>query len=85
MQITYLGHAGFLAESKDFLLVADPWLSPHGAFDGAWFQFPKNHHLAPRVRERLKNFAGAKYIYLSHAHHDHFDSWNPSKTEASRW
>jgi UDP-MurNAc hydroxylase len=71
--ITYLGHAGFFVESDRFLLVADPWLSASGAFDGAWFQFPRNHDLAPIVRQKLRDFTGERYIYLSHEHRDHFD------------
>lgn len=73
MQITYLGHAGFLVETEQAILVADPWLSPEGAFDSAWFQFPCNHGLAPVVREKLGNTSKRRYLYVSHEHRDHFD------------
>src|SRR5271168_4316656 len=73
MQITYLGHAGFLVETDQAILVTDPWLSPEGAFDSAWFQFPCNHHLAPLVHEKLSNSRKECFIYISHEHHDHFD------------
>lgn len=73
MVITYLGHAGFLVESEGFILVADPWLSPGGAFDGAWFQFPRNHDLAPMVRQKVRDFPGERYVYISHEHRDHLD------------
>lgn len=73
MEITYLGHAGFLVETKEVIIVADPWLSPEGAFDGAWFQFPRNHHLASWVNERLERSSKARFIYISHEHKDHFD------------
>ena len=73
MQITFLGHAGFCVETKEALVIMDPWLSPHGAFDFAWFQFPCNHHLAGVVREKLRNSAKECFVYVSHVHHDHFD------------
>lgn len=73
MRITFLGHAGFLVETQSAIVVADPWLSPSGAFDAAWFQFPRNHHLAALVQEKLADGGKARYIYLSHEHKDHFD------------
>lgn len=51
----------------------DPWLSPSGAFDSAWFQFPCNHHLAALVQEKIQDNTRDRYIYLSHEHKDHFD------------
>jgi UDP-MurNAc hydroxylase len=73
MQLTYLGHAGFLVETEETLVLMDPWLSADGAFDSAWFQFPRNHHLAHSVRERLRESKKQRYVYISHEHHDHFD------------
>jgi UDP-MurNAc hydroxylase len=73
MRITFLGHAGFLAETESAVLVADPWLSPTGAFDAAWFQFPRNHHLAALVQEKLADSSKSRYLYISHEHKDHFD------------
>ncbi|HZT13855.1 MAG TPA: Rieske 2Fe-2S domain-containing protein [Candidatus Baltobacteraceae bacterium] len=73
MRIAYLGHAGFDVETSSALLLMDPWLSPTGAFDGAWFQYPCNHDLADGVRARLRGFPGRKLIYLSHEHQDHLD------------
>jgi UDP-MurNAc hydroxylase len=74
MQITFLGHAGFLVETTHAIVVMDPWLSPAGAFDSGWFQFPCNHHLAPWVREKLQDTQKDRYIYISHEHRDHFDT-----------
>lgn len=74
MQITYLGHAGFVVETEQSVLVADPWLSPEGAFDSAWFQFPCNHDLAPFVRKKLQDRSKKRFVYISHEHRDHFDS-----------
>src|SRR5918999_5369389 len=72
MLITYLGHAGFCVETSRSIIVMDPWLSPQGAFDAAWFQFPSNHHLAALVHEKLQQPKDA-YVYISHEHKDHFD------------
>lgn len=73
MQITYLGHAGFLVETDQAIVVMDPWLSPEGAFDSAWFQLPCNHGLAPFVREKLGDSTKQRFVYISHEHRDHFD------------
>jgi UDP-MurNAc hydroxylase len=73
MQIAYLGHAGFLVETERAIVIMDPWLSPEGAFDSAWFQYPCNHHLAPFVRAKLQDSRKERFIYVSHEHHDHFD------------
>jgi UDP-MurNAc hydroxylase len=73
MHVTFLGHAGFLVETESAVFVADPWLSPSGAFDAAWFQFPRNHHLAALVQEKLAAGGKARYLYISHEHKDHFD------------
>ncbi len=73
MLITFLGHAGFLVETADAIVVADPWVSPGGAFDAGWMQFPQNHHMADVVRDKLENSPKARYLYLSHEHKDHFD------------
>jgi len=73
MQITFLGHAGFCVETPRSIIVMDPWLSPSGAFDFAWFQYPCNHHLGALVQEKLQDRTRRKYIYISHEHKDHFD------------
>jgi UDP-MurNAc hydroxylase len=73
MQISYLGHAGFLVETERAIVVMDPWLSPQGAFDSAWFQYPCNHHLADLVREKMQDSSKERFIYISHEHQDHFD------------
>jgi UDP-MurNAc hydroxylase len=73
MQITYLGHAGFIAETDAAIVITDPWLSSTGAFDASWFQLPRNHHLAPLVYEKLGDQSRSIYLYVSHEHQDHFD------------
>ncbi|QSQ26583.1 MBL fold metallo-hydrolase [Pyxidicoccus parkwayensis] len=73
MQITFLGHAGFVVETAGAIVVMDPWLSSKGAFDSAWMQLPRNHHLAPLVREKLETPGKERFLYISHEHKDHFD------------
>jgi UDP-MurNAc hydroxylase len=73
MNLTYLGHAGFCVETDQAVVVMDPWLSPDGAFDSSWFQFPKNHHLAPLVLDKLRKSNKERFVYISHEHRDHFD------------
>jgi UDP-MurNAc hydroxylase len=73
MEITFLGHAGFCVETERAIVVMDPWLSPSGAFDSAWFQFPRNHHVAALVQEKLADGRKDRFLYISHEHKDHLD------------
>lgn len=73
MRITYLGHAGFYVESEATIIIMDPWLSRYGAFDSAWFQFPRNSHMIDYVLQHFESSPKDKYIYISHEHKDHFD------------
>src|SRR5579872_6689700 len=73
MLITYLGHAGFCLETDDTIIIMDPWLSPTGAFDSAWFQLPRNHHMAAFVQDKLADTHKSRFVYVSHEHQDHFD------------
>ena len=73
MLITYLGHAGFCVETSQSVIIMDPWLSKQGAFDAAWYQYPKNHHMSDFVQAILSTSKKDKYIYISHEHKDHFD------------
>ena len=43
--IKFLGHAGFLYETNNEIILMDPWMSKEGAFDSSWYQFPSNHDL----------------------------------------
>lgn len=75
MRITHIGHAGFLVETDQIVVATDPWLSPDGGIDAGWYQYPRNHHLADFVRERLRDDGDGRrrYVYVSHEHKDHFD------------
>jgi nitrite reductase/ring-hydroxylating ferredoxin subunit len=65
--VTSLGHAGLRIETPDLRLLCDPWLSPHGAFLGSWFQFPDNSHLlTPQILD-------CDWVAVSHEHLDHLD------------
>jgi L-ascorbate metabolism protein UlaG (beta-lactamase superfamily)/nitrite reductase/ring-hydroxylating ferredoxin subunit len=67
MQITYLGHAGMRVDGAGLRLVMDPWLSPGGAFQAAWFPFPDNAHLDRAA------VLDCDYVTVSHEHLDHMD------------
>ena len=71
--LKFLGHAGFLYETKNELLLMDPWMSEEGAFDASWFQFPSNHDYGNEIIEQIKATNKDVYIYISHEHKDHFD------------
>ena len=73
MNIIFIGHAGFLVETKNTIIVMDPWLSKFGAFDGGWFQFPCNHHMNDFIRTKISTSKKDVYVYISHEHKDHFD------------
>lgn len=74
-KITYLGHAGWMIETDEALILMDPWLSETGAYEYAWFQYPCNHHLADMVRQKVKEVEHPRlvFVYVSHEHLDHFD------------
>ena len=71
MHILYLGHAGFLIENQNTIIITDPWITP-GTFDKAWFQYPRNEHVKNIILDKL-NSNKEIYIYISHEHMDHFD------------
>jgi UDP-MurNAc hydroxylase len=73
MQITFLGHAGFLVHTSRALIIMDAWVSPDGAFDGGWFQLPQNHFMAKNILNEIEKSEHPIYIYISHEHKDHFD------------
>ena len=69
----FWGHNCFSIETKNAILLIDPWFSKKGAFFGSWYQYPKNHSFRKDV---LKLLAGKKagYIFITHEHEDHFDT-----------
>ena len=73
MKITYCGHAGFLLETDQALILIDPWFSKWGAFDSSWFQLPRNHHLVEKIQQLWNHDSREKYLLISHDHLDHYD------------
>ena len=73
MTITFLGHAGWLVDTDDCLIVMDPWLSRTGAYLQSWWQFPANDHLAPMVAGKVLTAGKPVLVYVSHEHLDHYD------------
>ena len=70
MNLKYLGHAGWIIDTGKIKVLCDPWYNPEGAYYGGWFQFPSNEHtLADTLAEKID------YLYISHRHDDHYDSW----------
>jgi UDP-MurNAc hydroxylase len=64
--IRYLGHAGFVVSHAGKRILMDPWFFP--AFLDSWFPFPDNRNLLDEVVTQRYD-----YLYVSHAHEDHFD------------
>lgn len=69
MRVTALGHAGLQVETRRATMLVDPWFSPEGAFQAAWFQYPDNAHMLPRISVE------PDAIVISHEHLDHVDTW----------
>ncbi|NUR97480.1 MAG: MBL fold metallo-hydrolase [Kribbellaceae bacterium] len=65
--VTALGHAGLRVDAGGMRILADPWLSPGGAFLGAWFPFPDNSHLV------TPELLDVDLVVVSHEHLDHLD------------
>jgi L-ascorbate metabolism protein UlaG (beta-lactamase superfamily)/nitrite reductase/ring-hydroxylating ferredoxin subunit len=65
--VTALGHAGLRIDAPGVRLLADPWVSPTGAFLGSWFPFPDNAHLTGPVLDDVD------VVVVSHEHLDHLD------------
>lgn len=65
MQITFLGQAGLLIETRAGSILCDPWFNP--AYFASWFPFPANDGLD------MARLGATDFLYVSHLHHDHFD------------
>ena len=68
-KLTYLGHAGWMIESKNFKCVFDPWSNSSGAFLDCWYPFPDNSNV--NFKSILSNL---DFVYISHSHEDHLVS-----------
>jgi nitrite reductase/ring-hydroxylating ferredoxin subunit len=65
--IKFLGHFGLDVRLGAARVVCDPWLSPGGAYLGAWHQFPANDHLV------AADLHGASTLFVSSPSPDHCD------------
>ncbi len=70
-RLTYLGHACFFFETDKAAVLIDPWLSPAGAFLGAWRQLPPNAHALDWVLAKMRE--KPVMVYTTHEHEDHYD------------
>ncbi|MCV7191784.1 MBL fold metallo-hydrolase [Mycolicibacterium brumae] len=68
MQLTSVGHAGFLIQTKAGSILCDPWVNP--AYFASWFVFPDNSRLD------WDALGDCDYLYVSHLHKDHYDPAN---------
>src|SRR6185369_4928278 len=66
MNITYLGHAGFVIEAGSTRVLVDPWFYP--AFLDSWFPAPDNRFLLEEIADQRFDL-----VFVSHGHEDHFD------------
>ena len=66
VQVTSVGHAGFLIETHAGSILCDPWVNP--AYFASWFPFPDNSGLD------WDTLGDCDYLYVSHLHKDHFDA-----------
>lgn len=66
MKITYIGHAGFIVDAGNTSILIDPWF--YAANLASIFPYPDNEFMVSAVLDRQFD-----YLYLSHAHTDHFD------------
>lgn len=67
--IEFLGHSGIAVRHGGHLLLCDPWMSPEGAYNASWFQYPAY------PRTDLGALLRPDAVYVSHEHPDHFDPW----------
>ena len=62
MQISFIGHASILIQTKGVRILSDPWWRGP-CFGAQWWNYPK-----PQLSVLDQK---VDYIYISHGHHDH--------------
>ena len=67
--IEHLGHSGLAVRHEGRMLLCDPWMTPEGAYNASWFQYPAYPHAD------LSHLLRPDAVYISHEHLDHFDPW----------
>ena len=76
MQVTSVGHAGFLIDTQAGSILCDPWVNP--AYFASWFPFPDNSALD------WDALGDCDYLYVSHLHKDHFDAKHADASTSTR-
>ncbi len=75
--LEYLGHSGITVEHDGKQLLCDPWMTPDGAYNASWFQYPAYPHAD------LERILQPDAVYVSHEHLDHYDPWFLAKLSKS--
>lgn len=68
--LRFLNHASYVIESRDSLLLVDPWVEGY-AFDKGWALLDKSTS-NENLLEYLSTVEKKKFIWISHEHSDHF-------------
>lgn len=67
MKLTFLGHAGWYVDTPAGGVLCDPWDGRNTKFFGSWSVWPPNDHVD------WAEYLSPRFLYVSHAHEDHFD------------
>ena len=86
-KIRFLNHACFQLESKNSILLIDPWLQGL-AFDSGWALIDQSTSNT-EIIEYIENSKKSLFIWYSHEHSDHFTvsflkSLNEKKIQAQK-
>ncbi len=65
VKVRYIYSACVVLETRDIRVLCDPWFT-EGAYDGAWYQYPK-------LEDPLNRIGVCDLVYVSHIHPDHYD------------
>ena len=69
LKIFHTGHAGFIVEFDNKILVCDHWSDSYRPFEGSWQKLEKDN-FSDTIMKLLEN---PDYIWCSHEHGDHYD------------
>ena len=67
ISVRYIYSACVITTTPDVSILHDPWFT-EGIYDGSWFHFPK-------IENPLESIGNIDFIYVSHIHPDHYDSY----------
>ena len=69
LKIFHTGHAGFIINFQDKILICDHWSDTYHPFEGSWRKLEKDD-FSSEVTDFLEN---PDFIWCSHEHGDHYD------------